>query len=176
MRFIAVSNAVLLVATVALAQSNGRSTMTDPVFGMVYDTKKIHFESAPNKIIKLCRDLHGERPWVYASLNLADAEYFVLSDAKSETSGVGIVVKGGRCAVSLPDWLLYGLGRPDNWDKSLEISNSAMNGLAQDLFRRYTSAFGGKANFIEAVSKGGLALGDLPSRFRNQFEAFKRHQ
>jgi hypothetical protein len=99
---------VFLAATFGQAQTASRSTMTDPVFGIVYDRRNVHFETAPARISELCRDRRGETFWLYAHWNQSDTDYYVLSSYRSETSGMAAVIHGARCVEGLPDWILSG--------------------------------------------------------------------
>jgi hypothetical protein len=148
--------------------------MSDPVFGMGYDTRQVHFEEVPKRIADLCPRLREERYWVYAYLKEGEVEHLVVSSRRSHVSGGGVVIRGGACMLTLPDVLLYGIADTDAGD--IVITPEIMHRLAADLFRRYQAAFGGKENFLREVSHNGLAPSDLPLGFRREFEAYAKSQ
>jgi hypothetical protein len=145
---------------------------------VIYDAQKVRFEQAPPSIGRFCRDLRGEKFWLYAYWKEADTEYFVLSNRKSEVSGVGVVLRGTECATGLPDWVLTGDARnggPDKVNKPVRFSDTVLHGLALDVLRRYTAAFGGKKNFLQAVRMpphSGPSY--LEPVLRSEFEKFAR--
>lgn len=155
----------------------GRTTMSDPVFGMVYDVNKVHFEQAPLRISQVCRDLRGEKPWVYAEWKQDDIEYFVLSSRRSEVSGESAVIRGNECAVGLPEWVLSGNDpryRPLKGKPFVAFGPSVARGIASDLFKRYSAAFGGKRAFLDAVRIGGLYPDERLAPLRDAFESFAK--
>jgi hypothetical protein len=48
--------------------------------------------------------------------------------------------------------------------------------LTQDVFRRYTQAWGSKKSFLEALKKGGLPPKELPKVVREELAVFSREQ
>jgi|HubBroStandDraft_6_1064221.scaffolds.fasta_scaffold594281_2 hypothetical protein len=156
LRFIAAASVSLLLLAAGWAGAQPGLSMSDPVFGIRYQTGSIHFENAPRKLGQLCRDLGSENFWVYAYWKERDTEYFVLSSRKSEVSGAGAVIHRDKCIVGLPDWLLTGearYGGPDKIDNSMKPNDAVVHGLALDLLHRYTVAFGSKQKFLEAARR-----------------------
>jgi hypothetical protein len=152
--------------------------MSDPVFGMTYDLQKVHFETAPASIGRLCPEARGETYWLYAYRKEGDAEYFILSNFRSVISGAGVVLKGGRCTEALPDWILSGgeIATPQRTDRSIKFTEAVEHGLAKDLLRRYSVAFGGRESFLNEVKLHGLPISDL-STFHvlySEFQDFAR--
>jgi hypothetical protein len=94
---------------------------------------------------------------------------------------------GTHCKVAgNPDWVMTGdpkyapleyrdgALRPVVRDKNLKFPDSALHGLARDLLRRYTLAFGGKKKFLDAVRHSGISPhSDLTIVIRDEFEKFK---
>jgi hypothetical protein len=159
------SLALLLLNSAVLGAQprSSRSMMSDPVFGIAYDPQRVRFEYSPERIGRLCPDLQNRRFWLYAYSKEGTTEYFVISNRESETSGVGVVLRGTQCVVGLPDWVLTGDSHlhPEKAGQSIRFSNTAVIGLASDLCRRYSIAFGGKDAFLSALHKDGLPLNDL---------------
>lgn len=119
--------------------------MTDPMFGIGYDTRKVHFESAPSSMGAACRrDLPPGTYWIYARWkDGGDAEYVYLSGPSiADYDPVTLQIRGAACSVIAPDW--------DTPGKS-KLRASIREGLIADLFRRYVDAFGGKREFVEAL-------------------------
>jgi hypothetical protein len=119
--------------------------MTDPMFGIGYDTRKVHFESAPGSLGPACRrDLPPGNYWIYARFKATDGvEYVYLSGpALADSDPVTLQIRGAACSVIPVDW--------DTPDKS-KLPGSVKEGLITDLFRRYVEAFGGKKEFVETL-------------------------
>ena len=178
MRYIATRSIALLLICTGTLEAQLPALFSDPVFGMTYDTRAVHFQNAPRRISQLCPDLRAQRFWLYAYWKTGDSEYFVLSNLKSEDSGVGVVLRGSQCVEGLPDWLLSGDKKyhPASDDKLVVFTQATLQGLASDLLRRYANAFGGKKNFLEAVKKKGLPPQDLVPVLRAEFERFSNTQ
>ncbi len=175
MRFIGTRASILLLVTLAGGvPGKAQSKMSDPVFGMGYDTRYVHFEEVPKRFADVCPRLREERYWLYAYFKEADTEYLVVSSLRSRVSGGGVVIRGRVCELAFPDVLLYGI--PDTDAKDMAITPTVEHGLAADLFRRYGEAFGGKKIFLDERSRGGLALSGLPPDFRREFEAYSKSQ
>ena len=167
-----------------LAQSQSR--MSDPVFGIGYDPLRVHFEAAPAKISSLCPEAKGKRYWLYAYWHDAMTEYFIISNLESSVSGAGVIISGGKCVEGLPDWVLTGnlqyaptefrnghLARR-NFEPSISFTPEVLHGLAADLLRRYTTAFGSKKNFVEAVRNDGLPPDDKTPILKKMFASFSK--
>jgi hypothetical protein len=168
-----------LVAVIAAAVGGAfcqtPQMMSDPVFGMTYDTRKVHFDLAPTLVRIQCRGLPDKTLWLFAYWKERDTELFVLSGRESEVSGIGVVIRPGTCIQSLPDWVLtgdrgYWSGR--GGPPPVQFTERVLQGLAADLLNRYARAFGGKNNFIEHVRTDGLPIGELLPTIRREFESF----
>ena len=176
MRSIGAPSILLSIALLGSGPVEAQSDlkMSDPVFGIGYNTRRVHFDEVPKRIADSCPRLREERYWVYAYLKEGETEYLIVSSRASQVSGGGVMIRGLVCTLSLPDALLYGIADPDHKDRV--ITAATMHGLAVDLFRRYENAFGGKENFLREVSRGGLAPSDLPPGFRREFEVYAKSQ
>jgi hypothetical protein len=153
----------------------------DPVFGVPYDAKQVHFEDAPAKIGELCTDLRGKgRTFsLYAYWGAGDMEYMVVSDAVSQDTGVGVVLHGDVCYETTAEDLMNGVyfSNPKKGEaqKQIEALHDALNGLAADLLRRYTVAFGGKQKFLRELHKlPHFDPADLAPLLRKRFEEYAK--
>jgi hypothetical protein len=157
-----------------------RWLMNDPVFGIVYDPHRVRFENAPPSLGKACAaDLRNQNAyWLFAYWKEADTEYLLTSSQRASVSGGAAVIRGIRCTLGLPDWLLTGERRynPDAGDTSILFSSRVLHGLAKDLLNRYSKAFGGKDPFLAAVRnlKNFSSGKDLPPILRTEFQAFSK--
>jgi hypothetical protein len=141
---------VLGIGLLFCPEANGQARassnhMTDPMFGIGYDTRKVHFEYAPKSIGAACRrDLPSGNYWIYAHWKDADnAEYVYLYGAPiADDDPVTLQIRGTACSVIESDW--------DTPEKS-GLPGSIREGLITDLFQRYVEAFGGKKAFVEAL-------------------------
>ena len=174
MRSIVAAGIGLLCCAAGWAQP--RALMSDPVFGIIYDSQEVHFEYAPTLISQFCPSAQAKTFWVYARWKAGDLDFFILSNRDSELAGYAVVLRGKACSEGLPPWILTGdpLNRPGRGNESIFFSETILRGLATDLLRRYAVAFGGKKSFLEAVRKGGLPSADLPPVLRSEFEKFAK--
>src|ERR1700679_155502 len=130
------------------APPGDRSTFSDPVFGTTYDTKAVHFETAPARIAELCRDMGRGTIWVFAHWRQGDDDYYVVSSYMSETSGIGVVIQRGVCVEGLPEWILSGNPEfhPFKEDTPVVFNALILRGLATDLLRRMLPPTGARKN------------------------------
>jgi len=187
MQFIAAASSVCLLFLGSLpGLSQSRARMSDPVFGIGYDPLKVHFDAAPAKISSFCSEAKGKKYWLYAYWQDGPTEYFIISNHESSVSGAGVIISGGKCAEGLPEWVLTGDpqyaptefrdGRlqPRRFEEPIKFTPAVLHGLATDLIRRYTAAFGGKKNFLDAVQKDGLPPDEKIPVLKKEFESFSK--
>ena len=171
MRFIFV---LLIFACGANAQPPG----SDPIFGMTL-AKTIHFEQAAAPVMLHCaglKELKTQKFWLFAHAQVEGVEYFILSNRTTDVTGVGLIERGNECVEWLAESIMAGeatLGK-DSLPKWAPLNDAVVKALAQDAFRRYTQAFGGKKNFLDAEHKGGLTPQDMPKVLRDELAAFSR--
>jgi hypothetical protein len=67
--------------------------LEDPVFGLVYDTAKVHYDAMPALIRRICPDFEQGTYWTYAH---------------TEIGGGGVFCRDGRRSGS--EWRLTGRG------------------------------------------------------------------
>jgi len=176
--FIVANSVVALALSALMGHAQSRWYMADPVFGIGYDIRKVHFERAPAILEKACAaDLRGRKGfWVYAYWKEGKTEYFVISNQQSQESGGAAVIRDGACTLGLPEWVLTGQVRfnPDNNDALIKFPPTVLRGLAVDLLRRYVAAFGGKGNFLEAVRKDGIPPDEKLPVLKDEFDRFSK--
>ncbi len=97
-----------------------------------------------------------------------------------------MIISGGKCVEGLPDWILTGDpehgpqqargGHSENAElaRSIKFTPEILQGLAADLLRRYTAAFGGKKYFLEAMRRDGLPPDDKMPVLKKEFEKFSK--
>lgn len=98
---------LLLFYLTAIAQPPS----SDPIFGMVFDAKRIHFEQAPKAVIAQCKSLKELRTkpfWVFAHAKMDGTDYFILSNQTTDVSGAGLIVRGSECIEWLPESIIAG--------------------------------------------------------------------
>jgi hypothetical protein len=151
---------------------------SDPIFGMTL-AKSLHFEQAPAPIALHCQTLKELRTkpfWIFAHAKVDGTEYFILSNRTTDVSGVGLIERGNECVEWLPERITNGEATDgkEALPKWAPLNDAVLKALAQDTFRRYSQAFGGKKNFLEALRKGGLAPKELPKVLREELAIFSR--
>jgi hypothetical protein len=152
---------------------------SEPIFGMIYDAKLIHFEQAPASILEHCKtlkDLRSKPFWVFAHAKREGTEYFILSNRTTDVSGVGLVMRGSECVEWLPERIINGESTDgkEALPKWAPLTDPVLQALSEDAFRRYSQAFGGKKNFLETLHKGGLPPQELPKVLRDELAVFSR--
>jgi hypothetical protein len=165
---------LLFACGAAKAQPPG----SDPIFGMTL-AKSIHFEQAPAPVALHCqtlKELKTKPFWIFAHVKVDGTEYFILSNRITDVTGVGLVERGNECVEWLAERIINGEATDgkDSLPKWAPLNDAVLKALAQDAFRRYTQAFGGKKNFLDAEHKGGLAPQELPKVFREELAIFSR--
>lgn len=150
--------------------AQSQTLFAEPIFGMIYDTRSVHFETAPDRLGQRCGLLRGKQ-WLYAYWKEEDTEFFVVNNKTSWLTGVGLVLRGSSCTEGTAEWVLS--GEPDTWKdhKSVKFTEAVSLGLAKDLLRRYEAAFGGKKKFLEAVKPVGPPGEQMPV-LQREFERF----
>ena len=168
---------LLLFGCAAMAQPPS----SDPIFGMVYDAKSVHFEQAPASIIAQCetyKPLKNKPFWLFAHASVEGTDYYILSNRTTEDSGAGFIARGSQCVEWLPDSMMAGEsslpGDKNGLPKWAAMNEAVVKALSRDAFLRYTKAFGSKKSFLDAVQKGGLAPKEMPRVLREELAAFSR--
>lgn len=159
-RFIAASRCLLLALFGLTTYAQSTSFMEDPVFFIKYNPGKVHFPLAPPEFERTCAtDLRGRKGfWLYAYWKNGNAEYFILNSKQTTLTGAAAVIRGGACELGLPEWLLTGKAEYHETIRfAVAIPEEVSRGLANDLFHRYSEAFGGKMSFLEALRKSGIS-------------------
>jgi hypothetical protein len=90
--------------------------MFDPLFAITYDPQKIHFDSAPVAIGRLCKALRGNNVWVYAEWGSADTRYYIVSgffryeggSVAPDEDGIAIAIRGSKCTTADAAWTMSG--------------------------------------------------------------------
>jgi hypothetical protein len=154
---------------------------SDPIFGMTYDAKLVRFEQAPASIIKQCeaeKSLKTKPFWLFAHATVDGTEYFIVSNRITEVSGAGYVMRGSECVEWLPARMMNEesaiSGTKEALPKWAPLTDPVVKALADDAFRRYAQAYGGKKMFLDALRKGGTPPDEMPKLVREQFLAFSR--
>ncbi len=179
----------ICVACVLTPLINGQSSsgpvyrdMADPIFGLKFDPKQVHFDAAPTKLSERCDELHAKPLWVFAHAALGDAEYFIVSgyveyrpDSASPKSnefesdfGSTVILTARNCIVEPADAFLISAGtNPDP-------PEAQSRALAADAVSRMISSFG-KDKFCpqaqEALAKHDAAQTKLPVALRTRVAA-----
>ena len=152
----------LLAFGVAQAQPPGN----DPIFGMNFDAKRVHFEKAAT-LHPRCPALWDKLPasevfYIFATATLDGKEYMIVSSRTTEVSGAGLMIQGNKCTEMAVDSMLE------------DPPEAVAKALVSDALRRYAVAFGGKKIFLEAEKKGGLKPDQMSKVLREELAAYSR--
>lgn len=173
------TRSIFIFLLLACGAANGQPPSSEPIFGILYDAKLVHFEQAPASIVTQCetyKPLKNKPFWLFAHAKIEGTEYFILSNRTTQDSGAGYIARGSECVEWLPESMIYGESSSgkDALPKWAPLNDGVLKALSQDAFRRYTQAFGSKKNFLDALQKGGLAPKDLPKVLREELALFSR--
>jgi len=100
--------AVLLLARVGCSRASGQEAggdrgfqLEDPIFGLVYDTAKVHYDAIPASIRRICPDFEQGTFWTYARIQRGPTEYFVVMgvrpDQSGDSLGAALEVRDSKC-------------------------------------------------------------------------------
>lgn len=179
----------ILLSLVCVAAAGGsRHKMGDPLFGIVYDPQEIHFEAAPGRLLKRCPALEKRyvKGWVYGHLKAGDVEYFLISGlmeyhdepngavniATDETGGMAVALRGTTCRMDNAEYFLSQKINPATVATPIRVRKSVLNGILQDAFRRYSTAFGGKQKFLKQVTPDAIG----PRVVLEQLKVFEKER
>jgi hypothetical protein len=174
---------VVLSSMEALAQSP--QLMSDPLFGILYDPQKVHFDKIPPLLVDKCPALRERyvAAWVYGHLKTADTDYFLISGlmefredkpggsrtiAPEEGDGVAVALRDSKCLVDQADYFLTQDINPAKHATPITAPEAVLNGILADAFRKYVAAFGGKQDFLKHVKPDAIATPIV----RKQLEIF----
>ena len=100
--------AILLLAPVGCSRASGEEAadrslqLEDPMFGLVYDAAKLHYDPMPASIRRICPDFNQGTFWTYAHIQRGPTEYFVVMgvgpDQSGDSLGGALEVTGSRCS------------------------------------------------------------------------------
>jgi hypothetical protein len=168
---------LLLVICQAGAQSTAYKYMQDPIFFITYRVESVHFDLAPAAIQAKCPELRPyAKLWLFASWEDNDAKYYLVNGwlhdghTDPENDGSAVRLRNGVCSVDSAGGLF---NQNRNEHHKIEAPPEALSGLAEDLFQRYSRAFGGKARFLQAVrANRHFSVNDLFDSIRVPFQQF----
>lgn len=165
-----VASALLLCAS-AVPASAQQQKLSEPLFGIPYDPRKIHFGKMPNDLVTHCPKLQGRyvAAWVYGHLKTSDSEYFLIyglmefqedspratrTVAPEEGDGLAVALRGSTCLVDQADYFFSQDVNPAKKETPIMVPAAIVNGLLWDAFQKYVAAFGGKQAFLKLVKRG----------------------
>jgi len=179
--------AMLFMSVETLAQSP--KTMSDPLFGITYDAQRVYFEKLSASLSTICSKLRGRyvKAWVYGHFKTPEYEYFLVSGlmeyqedkpvgrrtiAPDEGNGLIVALHASECLADQTDYFFAQRTNPAKQATPIRASESVLDGILADAFRRYSAAFGGRSEFIMRVKFGAIG----PPLVRKQFEAFLKQE
>lgn len=188
-KLIAILSSLLFFSASQVWGQQAQRTMTEPLFGLNYNPKKIRFEPAPASVTQRCRLLKGRKLWTYSAWKDQKSDYLIVSgfitvlpDNSAATKGItepdpaGVVIELRRteCRISTPEMFLSGKVARSKRNLPVEPNEAAINGLTLDAMERYAKAFGGKEVFLNEIRHQGVSISALPSVLRNQLEQVEK--
>ena len=154
--------AALLLALCAMPAAPAASAAVgqprDPLFNLPYNPAQIRFEAFDPGRLEECTPLTGDlgartgHVKLFGKLESGRTRILVVGDEDPQAprglSGLVLVVKDGGCKMSGP---LAALRRIAISDPDLDpgLSAADVTGLMNDMFARYSRAFGSKAEFLD---------------------------
>lgn len=164
MRSFAASVLGLLVVGLTPVSGFGQALprVTDPIFGLSYDSARIRFEDAGD-VVSRCPELAnprwGRRLWVFARSEETTGTYMVVGGlyerqeppaqraARYQTDPNGVLLRehDRKCE-------LIGPAR-EAFEYPVDVTTATLQALARDAVRRYAAAFGGHARFLAMLAR-----------------------
>ncbi len=183
---------VLMIGVAALLgpAANARSTerMGDPLFGIEYDTQRVHFEAMPASMAALCPDLRTRytKAWVFAHLKTPDGDYFLVSglmkmpseehrgrfSLEPDEGGMAVGIRGATCIAEQSENFLWQQRNRAMHGSRLTVADAVLNAIAQDALNRYAQAFGSKKVFLKNLTPDDRE--GLSPPVRKQLEMFEK--
>jgi len=81
--------------------ASGGLRFYDPVFGVLYDTGRVHYDAMPASIRRICPDFEQGTYWTYAHTQRGPTEYSVVMgvspDQSGDSLGAVLAVTGSKC-------------------------------------------------------------------------------
>lgn len=160
--------------------------MSDPLFGILYNPQRVHFEKMPTDLTSRCPQLRGRyvAAWVYGHLKTSDSEYFLISGlmqfhdeetgratsiAPEEDGGLIVAINGSQCRVDLDEYFFPQEINTAKKATPITASPAVVDGILHDAFQKYVAAFGSKQAFLKLV-KPGVAIPPVDE----QLEIFRK--
>jgi hypothetical protein len=160
--------------------SGNHALVTDPVFGITFNSSEVKYEPMPVAARHLCPDFRRGVYWTFAHFRKNDADYFVVLGAApnqdGDSFGTAIEIRGSKCQVADSKWMLSGFLPPRGYSGGSEWNHlpgleapevcdqgdchyvlrsageeALLRGLVQDALARGTRAWGGMARFKKEV-------------------------
>lgn len=137
--------------------------ITDPIFGLTYDSAKIRFEEAAD-IVTRCPELvnerWGRRAWTFARSSEPSGSYMVLGglyerhevpakgEKRFETDPKGVLLREHESKCEL-----LGPAR-EVFEYPVDgVTTETLRALARDAVARYATAYGGRPRFLAALAR-----------------------
>src|SRR5690242_19392310 len=141
-----IATVVAVLAANSLVGHAQKARVSEPVFGIQYNPKLVHFDKASPLIAEVCKDMHGKDLVMYAHFTDRNTQYFIVQEDLGEF-GVAIAIRGMRCAEIDSDRFLYE-GTDALANQGIAVIKREemriLDGIALDIFNRYSKAFGGR--------------------------------
>jgi hypothetical protein len=102
------------IADVAAQKSGavGRTQLTEPVFGITYDSTKVNYEPIPAVLRRTCRGYEVGRFWTFAHFEKEGRAYYVVQGVwpRQDGDSLGRVeeIDGSKCKGEDSTWMLSG--------------------------------------------------------------------
>ena len=101
----------------AIALGHGRTQerrgqLEDPMFGISYDSSRVHYEVMPAPLRQMCPGYERGIFWVYAHIKRAFGDYYVVMGVtpgqNGDSLGAALLIKDGQCRVEDSTRMLSG--------------------------------------------------------------------
>jgi hypothetical protein len=137
--------------------------ITDPIFGLTYDSAKIRFEEAGDVVMRcpeLVNERWGRRAWIFARSVEASGTYMALGglyerrappakgEKRFETDPKGVVLREHESKCEL-----LGPAREVFEYPTDGVMVETLRALARDAVARYATAFGGSPKFLATLAR-----------------------
>jgi hypothetical protein len=96
-----------------------RPWMSDPVFGLEFDTARVKYEPTPGDVLTECFGPKSGLEWTFAHVRHGGSEYLVVmvipGGGEGDVFGSAVSLVGGQCEVEPSNWMISGFVPKDGY-------------------------------------------------------------
>ncbi|MEW9900802.1 hypothetical protein ABWL39_19465 [Chitinivorax sp. PXF-14] len=159
-----------LLALCALAARAGEPQMADPLLGLSFDPRLVHFDALPRSAA-VYRALGPTAQWVFASRREAGGAVYIvagLHTVQADEQGPAVSEPDFGAVIRAYGKQLKVLGVPDRlFDPTPLLPADELDALMRDAAQRYVRAFGGTRRLEAEMARQRVVTHKIPQPLRD---------